>query len=126
MIVDAHGHTAGHLNLLVRTGKDEWVLLASDGCHYPSLLSSTAGEAGLTFGRYREYWEDEGAPPTQSYYDDVGQSEVHLKRMRACETSPDVMVVIAHDEIRWKNWFKADYGVGPDLRNWKAKGSKSE
>jgi len=126
MIVDAHGHTAGHLNLLVRTGKDEWVLLASDGCHYPSLLSSTAGEAGLTFGRYREYWEDEGAPPTHSYYDDVGQSEVHLKRMRACETSPDVMVVIAHDEIRWKNWFKADYGVGPDLRNWKAKGSKSE
>lgn len=109
----------------MRTGRDEWVLLASDGCHYPTLLSSAARRANLTFGKYRAHWDDAKIPPIRSYYDDVGQAEVHLQRLRACERSADILVVIAHDEVKWKRWFETGYGVGPDLRDWKSQDFKS-
>jgi glyoxylase-like metal-dependent hydrolase (beta-lactamase superfamily II) len=123
-IVDAYGHTPGHINLLVRTGRDEWVLLASDSCHHCALLASGPGEAKRGFGKYREYWEDESVPPAHSNYEDETAAEKHLLRIQACESHQDVLVVIAHDEVKWKRWFGGKkYGVGPDLRGWKGRGS---
>lgn len=125
-VVDAHGHTPGHINLLVRTGEDEWVLLASDGCHHTLLLSPDPRDAHHTFGRYRGYWEDESVEPVQTCYEDVEESQRHLDRMRACEAREDVMVVIAHNEDQWKLWYgnQRAYGPGPDLQGWREKGYK--
>ncbi|RSH84930.1 uncharacterized protein EHS24_006477 [Apiotrichum porosum] len=65
---------------------------------------------------YRAHWEDESIPPSHSFNEDVAQSETHLSRMRACEASKDIQVVIAHDEAKWKDWFGGEnYGLGPEL-----------
>lgn len=116
IIVDAHGHTPGHINLLVRTSAGGYMLLASDGCHHTRLLSTDPAHAHCTFGKYRAHWEDESIPPSHSFNEDVAQSETHLSRMRACEASKDIQVVIAHDEAKWKDWFGGEnYGLGPEL-----------
>lgn len=120
IIVDAKGHTPGHLNLVVRTGADEHILLASDGCHHTKLLSSDPAYAGCTFGKYRAHGEDPSVEPSHSYYEDIGQSERHLEALRLCEANPSVQVVIAHDEEKWKAWFGGEnYGLGPVLNGWK-------
>jgi glyoxylase-like metal-dependent hydrolase (beta-lactamase superfamily II) len=123
LIVDAHGHTPGHINLLVRTGKDEYVLLASDGCHHTLLLSPEAEHAHRTFGKFRAYGEDESVEPSHQFYEDVHAAQRHLEGLRACQARKDVLVVIAHNEEQWKRWFGGErYGVGPDLADWRSKG----
>jgi glyoxylase-like metal-dependent hydrolase (beta-lactamase superfamily II) len=126
LIVDAHGHTAGHNNLLVHTGPDEWILLASDGCHHHTLLSSEHPHSSKSFGKYRAHWEDKSVAPSHSYYDNVDDSEKHLQRMRACERNDSVMVIISHNEAQWRRWYGGDgYGAGPELQGWKTKGFKT-
>lgn len=123
LIVDAHGHTPGHTSLLVRTGTDEYVLLASDGCHHTLLLSPEPEHAHRTFGKFRAYGEDESVEPSHQFYEDVDAAQKNLEGLRACQARDDVLVVIAHNEDQWKQWFGGErYGVGPDLAGWKSRG----
>ncbi|KAI5476758.1 beta-lactamase [Pseudohyphozyma bogoriensis] len=111
LIVDAKGHTPGHLCALIRTSKDEYALLGSDGCHHHLLLSQDPQHKDLQI--------------CTSFYTDSAESDRTLARMRACEKRDDCIVVIAHNEKQWDAWFKDEkYGWGPELNGWKEKGYK--
>jgi len=92
-IIDSPGHLPGHINGLVRIGKDKFVYLASDSCHFTSLLS---GECGIAI-----YTDDKGQK--KCVHSDKGAAERHLTRIRELRDKggDQVEIVLAH-ELGWE------------------------
>ncbi|KAG7099955.1 hypothetical protein E1B28_001748 [Marasmius oreades] len=91
-IVDAPGHSPGHINLVVRTSPDGgWLLLAGDSAHHWRLIT---GESRIAEGPV-------GFTGTCAHSDKKAAEE-HLERIRAFMRFPKTMVLLAHDEP----WYK--------------------
>ncbi|BGP40210.1 hypothetical protein JCM10449v2_004168 [Rhodotorula kratochvilovae] len=122
VLVDASGHTSGHLAALIRTGVDEYVLAAADCCHHPALLVPKEGEEHLRLGKWRKDGEPADEPPRHANYDDYPLSEATLERVKALARREDVRVVLAHDFGLWEAWGKERMAhEGVDLTGWREK-----
>lgn len=128
LIVSAPGHTPGHLGLLVRTGSDEYVLLASDGCHHHLLLSHRPEDAHYALGKVYAKDSQPGDEPTISAnYEDYEEASRTLERLREAGRREEVMVVLAHDEVGWARWVEREgRGTGLELKGWKGRGLKGD
>ncbi|KAF2434645.1 Metallo-hydrolase/oxidoreductase [Tothia fuscella] len=90
-IVDAPGHLAGHINLLVRVKDGQWMYLGGDSCHDVRILN---GEKEISV-----YSDDAGGTKCAHAVKEI--AEQHLGRLRKLGDM-GVQVVLAHD---WK-WEK--------------------
>lgn len=98
-VIDAPGHLAGHVNLLVRIGLEEWIYLAGDSCHDVRILK---GEMETSF--YPDPASSiEGV--LKCAHADNEKADAHLDRIRELEKL-GVEIVLAHD---WK-WEKENLG----------------
>lgn len=94
-IVDAHGHMAGHVNVLVRTSADgAWLFLAGDSAHHPGMLA----------GHKHMFYDAEGKGPVRCVHENREEALRHIVRMRELEREGGgrVKVLLAHD---WE-WYK--------------------
>jgi glyoxylase-like metal-dependent hydrolase (beta-lactamase superfamily II) len=93
-LVDSTGHLPGHINGLVRIGPNRFVYLASDSCHFTSILS---GECGIAF-----FKDDKGVLKT--VHSDKDAAEAHIKRIRELRDrgGNNVEIVLAH-ELGWED-----------------------
>ncbi|GAA5908669.1 hypothetical protein JCM8208_002181 [Rhodotorula glutinis] len=122
VLVDAPGHTSGHLAALIRTGSDEYVLAAADCCHHPRLLAPKPDESHYRLGKWREPGESKDEPPKHANYDDYPLAEHTLERVKAADERDDVMVVLAHDFAQWEAWGKEKMvREGVELNGWREK-----
>jgi glyoxylase-like metal-dependent hydrolase (beta-lactamase superfamily II) len=96
-IIDSPGHLPGHINGLVRIGKDRFVYLASDSCHFTSLLS---GECSIAI-----YTDDKGQK--KCVHSDKDAAERHIKRIRELRDKggEQVEIVLAH-ELGWEDKYR--------------------
>lgn len=94
-VVDAPGHLAGHINLLVRIGPDEWMYLAGDTAHDVRILEGTH--------RFAVYPDPRTGRPRCAHADKPA-AEAHVRRVREFMKTEDVEVVLAHDSA----WFDAN------------------
>lgn len=88
-VVDSPGHLPGHLNLLCRTGPQNWIYLGGDACHDPRLLT---GEKAVGT------WNDAEGHTLCIHLDkEVAEETImrigNLKDIR----SENVEIVMAHD-----------------------------
>ncbi|TFK40569.1 Metallo-hydrolase/oxidoreductase [Crucibulum laeve] len=91
-IIDAPGHLAGHLNVLVRTSADGgWLYLAGDSAHHWNLIT---GESDIAVQNHC------------CEHDDKALAEKHIERIKALWKMPRVRVLLAHDEP----WYKVNKG----------------
>lgn len=113
LLLDGGGHTEGHLAALVRTGQDEYVLLAADCCHHYLLLSQNPAHAHLELG----------AP----MYDDLPRASLTLEKLRVAERRDEVMVVLAHNGPQWNSseWTAGQKNKVVELSGWRKRGLKS-
>lgn len=86
-IINAPGHSKGHINLLVRTS-DGWVCLAGDSCHSPAILS---GEKAIAV-----YHDDQNPEKMTCMHSIKEVAERHIQRLRDAQKL-GVKVVLAHD-----------------------------
>jgi glyoxylase-like metal-dependent hydrolase (beta-lactamase superfamily II) len=127
LLVPLFGHTPGHIGALVRSGQDEYVLLASDGCHHHLLLSHRPEDAHYALGKVLAEDAKEGDPPTVSAnYEDYDEASRSLERIRVAGRREEIMVVLAHDEVGWKRWEEKEGTEGVELKGWKARGLKAD
>ncbi|GAA5904101.1 hypothetical protein JCM5296_000334 [Sporobolomyces johnsonii] len=126
LLVATPGHTVGHLSALVRTGADEYVVLAADCCHHPQLLSLAPQDAHFRIGLWREKDEPLDKPPQHSMHEDYDLTEATLERIKACEKRLEFLVVLAHDFKRWDKWaeFRDKETGGVQLEGWRKRGLK--
>lgn len=125
-MLDARGHTPGHIAALVRTGPEEYVMLFADGCHHHCLSSVRPEDEHFRFGLFRADGDSKDEPPTRSYYDDYAEASRSVQRMQALQRRQEVLCVSAHDEVVWKFWGGGDKGWGPELTGWRERGLKME
>lgn len=93
-LVDAPGHMAGHLNVLVWS-EGSWMLLAADSCHHVRILSGEEETA---------VYEDPSKPgKMKCAHADKEAAEMHLARLREA-MGMGVEVVLAHDGA----WFEKE------------------
>lgn len=125
VLVDASGHTSGHIAALLRTGGCEYVLAAADCCHHPRLLAPDKGEEHYRLGKWREDGEPEEEAPRHSNYDDHALAEQTLERVKSAHRREDVMVVLAHDFRQWEAWGPDKMARrGVELNGWRSNGLK--
>ncbi|EJD54953.1 Metallo-hydrolase/oxidoreductase [Auricularia subglabra TFB-10046 SS5] len=94
-VVDAPGHVAGHVNLLVRTrANGGWLYLGGDTCHDWRLLS---GE------RHICVYED-----GRSAHADREAAAEHIARVRTLRDEYGTAVIMAH-EYRWDEEHQDEY-----------------
>jgi glyoxylase-like metal-dependent hydrolase (beta-lactamase superfamily II) len=86
-IVNAPGHLAGHINLLVRTEKG-WIYLAGDTCHFAQLLDGD-DEAAI-------YDDPERPGFMKNAHAELELAEEHMERVMKLKEQ-GVEVVLAHD-----------------------------
>ena len=91
-IVDAPGHMTGHINLLVRTGPEEWTYLGGDTAHDFRLLT---GERSVAV------YLDEETGLMKCAHMDKEAAQLHIERVRKLAQYPGVEVILAHDHA----WF---------------------
>jgi glyoxylase-like metal-dependent hydrolase (beta-lactamase superfamily II) len=90
-IVDALGHLPGHINLLVRTGIDQYVYLGGDACHDRSIMRK---EKAIST------WSDaEGF--TCCIHVNREEAEETIKRVHELEQR-GIEVIFAHD-VEWEH-----------------------
>ena len=83
-VVDAPGHTPGHINVMVRTSADgAWAYLAGDTAHDWRLLT---GEAGI--GYHHVFG---------CIHVDPGKAQESIERIKAVKEMPRVRVLLGHD-----------------------------
>jgi glyoxylase-like metal-dependent hydrolase (beta-lactamase superfamily II) len=87
-VVDAPGHLAGHVNLLCRIGREEWVCLAGDSCHDIRILNGEVETA--------VYEDPEKPGAMKCAHADLRAAEEHLERLRVLRHG-GVEVILAHD-----------------------------
>ncbi|GAA5983592.1 hypothetical protein JCM11641_007293 [Rhodosporidiobolus odoratus] len=134
VLVSAQGHTPGHLAALIRTsskpsaGEDkcegEYVLLAADCAHHPTLVSLKPADSHYTLGRWREPGDSLDEVPKHSNYEDWPVAAATLERVKACHRREEVMVVLAHNFEQWEKWGAGKDGWGVELNGWRKKGMK--
>jgi len=90
-IINAPGHLAGHINLLIRTSPDQWIYLAGDSCHDARILH---GECETSV-----YPDPANTAHLKCAHADKEKAEEHLARVRELG-SLGVEIVLAHD-WRW-------------------------
>lgn len=133
-LLDTPGHAVGHLSALVRTtagagtGKDTFVLLGGDVCHYTGILRPSAhlpvpshilphpccghpdvdestAQAGFCPGTaFDDLQQDRGRKPTDTLYDltfglDVPLATQTVGKLQELDCDEDVFVIIAHDRF---------------------------
>jgi glyoxylase-like metal-dependent hydrolase (beta-lactamase superfamily II) len=96
-IVDSTGHLPGHVNGLVRIGPNRFVYLASDSCHFSSILS---GECAIAV------WKDDKGNP-KCVHSDVKAAEAHIKNVQELRDKggKNIEVVLAH-ELDWEDKYR--------------------
>lgn len=93
-VVDAAGHMAGHINLLVRSdSRTNWVYLAADSVHGDRRLLTGDKE----FGRFN----DDGGYPC-CMHDDEELAKNHVQRIR--KLPAEIEVWFTHDP-QWRETF---------------------
>jgi glyoxylase-like metal-dependent hydrolase (beta-lactamase superfamily II) len=92
-VVDSTGHLPGHINALVRIAPNKFVYLASDSCHFSSILS---GECQIAL-----FKDDKGE--LKCVHSDKSATEKHLERIRELRDKggDQVEIVLAH-ELGWE------------------------
>lgn len=100
-VINSPGHLPGHINLLCRTGRDQWVCLCGDAYHDRRLLS---GECEIA-----QWVSEEGR--TCCIHTDPKASGDFLHKLRELAQSINVKMISAHDAV----WYgeHAD-GMFPD------------
>ncbi|OCT51769.1 hypothetical protein CLCR_08918 [Cladophialophora carrionii] len=95
-IINAPGHSPGHINLLVRLDPEHWAYLGGDTTHDPRILDNTARTA---------VYVDTATGCMKCAHHDKEAAERHLERVREIGTDPRVELILAHD-YRWMadNW----------------------
>lgn len=102
-VVDSPGHLPGHVNGLVRIGPNKFVYLASDSCHFTSILS---GECGIAV-----YRDDKGN--LKCVHSDKMAAEKHIERIRELRDKggDQVEIVLAH-ELGWEDKYPSRFLPG--------------
>jgi len=91
-VIDTPGHITGHVNLLARIGKDQWVYLGGDCCHDRRLLTAEKG-----IGMY-----DDGHGRQRSVHMDTDKARQTLNSIRDfLGKNTAVQIIVAHD-IEWR------------------------
>ncbi|EJT98780.1 Metallo-hydrolase/oxidoreductase [Dacryopinax primogenitus] len=123
-VVQTAGHTMGHVSLLVRTssGPDSWILLGGDTAHHPALLCPCSQHTISTDFR------PPSEPDTVRTMHLVPQQAWNsILRTRRMEKEDNVMVVVAHDYLYWREWEKKGLiWPGRGLGEWKKEGLKMQ
>jgi len=81
-LIDAQGHSPGHLAALVRTGPNQFVLLAGDCCH--NRLCYNPGERLVS---------------RENHYD-IDAARKTVKHLQVMHQSDNVVVLLAHEKER--------------------------
>lgn len=87
-IINAPGHCPGHINLLVRSDVNQWMLLAGDTTHDIRILNGV-GETAV-------YLDEKTGRPKCAHHDKE-LAEIHLQRVQELRKFEDVQVILAHD-----------------------------
>jgi glyoxylase-like metal-dependent hydrolase (beta-lactamase superfamily II) len=87
-IINAPGHCPGHINLLVRSDVNQWMLLAGDTTHDTRILNGI----GMT-----AVYLDEKTGRSKCAHHDKELAEIHLQRVREMRKLENVQVILAHD-----------------------------
>ena len=92
-IVDSTGHLPGHINGLVRIGPNRFVYLASDSCHFTSILS---GECSIAL-----FTDEKGNK--KCIHSDKAAAESHIKKIQELRDrgGANVEIVLVH-ELGWE------------------------
>jgi glyoxylase-like metal-dependent hydrolase (beta-lactamase superfamily II) len=99
-IIDAPGHTWGHINLLARTSADgAWIYLAGDTAHHWNLVTGKSSIACHHSGE-----------PTMHMHKELAQDMI--KRVGEVMRIPRVRVILAHDKV-WYDEHEAKEGFFP-------------
>jgi glyoxylase-like metal-dependent hydrolase (beta-lactamase superfamily II) len=93
-LVDSTGHLPGHINGLVRIAPNRFVYLASDSCHFTSILS---GDCGIAI-----FKDPKG--DLKCIHSDKAAAEKHLDKIRELRDrgGENVEIVLAH-ELGWED-----------------------
>lgn len=92
-ITNAAGHLPGHIIVIARTSPDTWILLGGDSAHHWNLIT---GEAQIADGH-----------PGGCAHLDRSAAESNIQRIREFWMLPRTRVIIAHDEL----WYKEHKGT---------------
>ncbi|KZT61609.1 hypothetical protein CALCODRAFT_514693 [Calocera cornea HHB12733] len=135
-LVDSAGHTAGHLSALIRTTPSPnatYVLLSGDTCHHPVLISPATHHFRLaTFpvrGSEENPRQHPALPPPCCMHSDMSRAWDTVCRTRRVEAEDNIMVVLAHDYVYWREWKGAEDRLWPSkkgIQGWKTEGLKLE
>lgn len=87
-IVNAPGHCPGHVNLLVRVGVSQWVLLAGDTTHDIRILNGVGETA---------FYIDDQTGLSKCAHHDNELAQIHLQRVQELAKLDSVQVILAHD-----------------------------
>lgn len=112
LLLEAGGHTEGHLAALVHTSSNEYVLLAADCCHHSLLLSSLSENKHYKLGK--------------AMYDDLPRAADTLEKLRASNARDEILVVLAHNETEWahEKWSHGKRNAVVELAGWRKRGLK--
>jgi len=137
-LCDSAGHTAGHLSALVRTTpapEATYVLLGGDTVHHPFLVSPLAHNFRLATYPPRGGAENPrqhiALPPPCCMHSDMSLAWESINRTRRTEMEGNVMVVLGHDYLYWREWEQGE-GEGrmwpsrKGIQGWKREGLKRE
>jgi glyoxylase-like metal-dependent hydrolase (beta-lactamase superfamily II) len=102
-IVDSTGHLPGHINGLVRIAPNRFVYLASDSCHFTSILS---GERAIAV------WTDEKGN-SKCVHSDKGAAEAHVKKLQELRDrgGENIEIALAH-QLGWEDKFRSRFLPG--------------
>jgi len=135
-LCDSAGHTAGHLSALVRTTPSPnatYVLLSGDTVHHPFLISPTTYDFRLASypprGGADNPRKHQGLPPPCCMHSDMDRAWDTIRRTRRMEIEENVMVVLAHDYLYWREWKDNLDRMWPSkkgIQGWKKEGLKLE
>ncbi|EJU00789.1 Metallo-hydrolase/oxidoreductase [Dacryopinax primogenitus] len=135
-LCDSAGHTAGHLSALVRTTPSPnatYVLLSGDTCHHPFLISPTTHNFRLATyparGGSDNPRKHPGLPPPCCMHSDMERAWDTVCRTRRMEAEDNVMVVLGHDYVYWREWRDNLNRLWPNkagIHGWKKDGLKME
>jgi len=128
-IVQTAGHTMGHVSLLIRVTSSpaSWVLLGGDTAHHPSLLCPCAAHSHLHISTTFVRPSDGPSGPVRSMHLVPEKAWDAIERTRRMEQEENVMVVVAHDYLYWREWDKTGDVIWPKGRGltaWKKEGRK--
>ncbi|KZO97100.1 Metallo-hydrolase/oxidoreductase [Calocera viscosa TUFC12733] len=127
-IVQTAGHTMGHVSLLVRVTASPatWVLLGGDTAHHPSLLCPCSVHSHLSISTTFRRPSDGPTGPIRTMHLRPELAADAIERTKRMEQEEEVMVLVAHDYLYWREWEKQG-GIlwpGRGITQWRKEGLK--